>query len=236
VRRSIVCTSEDIVRDFLKKYPQIPRNKFVVITNGFDPADFVGEVPLAQDFTVTHTGNLTGKRNCFSFLEGLKTFLDRDPESRRRTKVLFIGPRDMENELKAEELALTDLVSFQDTLPHGECVRLQRSSHLLLLLEHPSKRGAMIYPGKVFEYAASGRRILALVPEGAAARFVRNSGAGEVVSPSNTVAVADTLSRLFSAYASGNPIRGVRERSELSCYERPRLAADLAAVMEELRS
>ncbi len=230
----VVCTSEEIVIDFLKKYPLIPRDRFVVITNGFDTEDFIKGVPLRKEFTITHTGNLTGKRNCVGFLEGLRMFLDRRPEARAATKVAFIGPRDRENEQKAEQLGLEDVVSFQDSLPHKECVRSQLSSHLLLLIEHYSRRGAMIYPGKLFEYAASGRPVLALVPEGPASRFVRDTGAGEVVSTPDPGAVCDALSRFFSAYESGKPLTGIEDRSLLLPYERSRLTGQLAGLLDEL--
>jgi glycosyltransferase involved in cell wall biosynthesis len=228
----VLCTSEETVIDFLKKYPLLPRDKFVVITNGFDPEDFVESVPLQETFTITHTGNLTGKRNCFGFLEGLRMFLDKKPEARSKTRVVFIGPRDRENELKAQEWGLKDVVCFQDSLPHKECVRFQLSSHLLLLIEHYSRRGAMIYPAKLFEYAASGRPVLALVPDGPASRFVRDTGAGEVVSSSDAASVCNALSRFFSEYESGKPRDGVSDRSVLDPYERPRLARELARLLD----
>ncbi|UCF78317.1 MAG: glycosyltransferase [Candidatus Eiseniibacteriota bacterium] len=230
----VVCTSEETARDFLKKYPRLPREKFVVITNGFDPDDFGEEIPLREKFTVTHTGNLTGRRNCFDFLEGLRTFLEKKPEARQRTEVLLMGPRDSENELRSEELGLADIVVFGDTLPHKESVRLQLSSHLLLLMEHHSRRGALIYPAKVFEYAASGRAVLALVPEGPAARFVRNVCAGTVISTPNPAAVFEALSRFFDAYEAGSPIGGPKDRSALVSYERPALARQLAGQLDLL--
>ncbi|KPJ60007.1 MAG: hypothetical protein AMJ46_08705 [Latescibacteria bacterium DG_63] len=232
----VVCTSEETVRDFMKKYPLIPRDKFVVITNGFDPDDLREEVPLREEFTITHTGNLTGKRNCFDFLEGLKIFLEERPEARAKTKVFFIGPRDRENELRAAQHGLLDVVAFQDSLPHNECVRLQLSSHVLLLIEHQSRRGALIYPAKVFEYVASGRPVLALVPEGPASRFVRDTGAGKVLSTSSPTAISEAVSSFFSAYEAGKPLGGAKDRTALTPYERPRLTRELARLLDELRA
>jgi len=230
----VVCTSAEIVRDFLNKYPRIEPQKFVVITNGFDPDDFVDAVPLEEKFTITHTGILTGKRNAFGFLEGLKLFLGQRPDARHKMHVSFVGPRDTENEHRARELNLLDVVSFRDPLPHGECVRLQRSSHVLLLVEDNSPRGAMIYPAKVFEYAASGRPVLALVPEGAASRFVRELGAGTVCSPSNPLEISKAISSLFSAHESGTPLNGVIDKRLLLPYERQVLTGKLAQVLESL--
>jgi glycosyltransferase involved in cell wall biosynthesis len=238
----VVCTSEDIVTDFTCKHPQLDRRKFVVITNGFDPDDFAGVQARSQDagaasgakFTITHTGILTGKRNCFGFLEGLRVFLERRPDARPRIQVLFIGTRDKENEARAARLGLASVVRFEDTLPHLECIRLQSASQLLLLIEDDSYRGSLIYPAKVYEYAASGRPILALLPEGAAARLVRELNAGVVISPSDADKIAGAIELYFSPHQSGRPLTGVVDKSVLTPYERPALAKTLASLLDEL--
>jgi glycosyltransferase involved in cell wall biosynthesis len=276
----IVCTSEDIVSDFRRKYPLMAPHKFAVVTNGFDPEDFQGVAVRSSDarggsagagggagsaagstpgradtaagamgaervtatpwaesrpgakFSVTHTGILTGKRNSFGFLEGLKLFLERRPGARPKMDVLFVGTRDRENEARARELGLDGVVRFEDTLPHLECVRLQSASDLLLLIEHDSYRGSLIYPAKLYEYAASGRPVLALLPEGAASRLVRSLDAGVVVPPSDAEKVASALELYFSHHESGMPLGGVSDRSLLAPFERPALAKRLASVLD----
>jgi glycosyltransferase involved in cell wall biosynthesis len=230
----VVCTSEEMVRDFLNKYPSLESRKFAVITNGFDPDDFRETVPLREEFTISHTGILTGKRNAFGFLEGLRLFLEQRPDVRSKMRVFFVGPRDRENEIRAGELGLLDVVSFQDSLPHRECVRLQLGSHVLLLIEDDSPRGAMIYPAKLFEYGASGRPIMALVPEGPAARFVRDLKVGIVGSPSKPGEISKAISLFFSAHDSGTPLHGVTDKRLLAPYERGELAKKLAQLLEGL--
>ncbi|MCX5800935.1 MAG: glycosyltransferase family 4 protein [Candidatus Eisenbacteria bacterium] len=227
----VVCTSEEIMRDFLNKYPRLEPRKFHVITNGFDSEDFAGTVALATQFTISHTGILTGKRNAFGFLEGLRLFLEQRPDARPKMRVSFVGPRDSENEVKAEELNLLDVVSFRGSLPHRECVALQRSSQVLLLIEDDSPRGAMIYPAKVFEYGASGRPILALLPEGAASRFVRELKAGTVCSPSDPLEISRAISSFFSAHEAGTPLNGIIDKGLLAAYERRELTKQLARLL-----
>jgi len=230
----VVCTSEEMVRDFLNKYSRLESGKFAVITNGYDPEDFVENVPLREEFTISHTGILTGKRNAFGFLEGLRLFLEQRPDARSKMRVFFVGARDRENELRAKKLNLFDVVCFRDTLPHTDCVRLQLGSHVLLLIEDDSPRGAMIYPAKVFEYAASGRPVMALVPEGPASRFVRDMKMGPVCPPSNPRAIRDAISSFFAAHESGTLVSGVKDRRALVPYERRELAKKLARLFEGL--
>ncbi len=53
---------------------------------------------------------------------------------------------------------------------------------LLLLIPEAGGRGRGVLSGKVFEYLAAERPILAVVPpDGAAAKLLRDTGAGVVV-------------------------------------------------------
>jgi glycosyltransferase involved in cell wall biosynthesis len=84
-----------------------------------------------------------------------------------------------------------------------------------------------VIPGKVFEYVAAGRPILAAVPvEGAAARLIEEIGAG-VVAPSDDVdALRSALVELHARWKRGEL------RVELSDEARRRV--DRRARVEEL--
>jgi glycosyltransferase involved in cell wall biosynthesis len=60
-------------------------------------------------------------------------------------------------------------------------------------------------PGKIFEYLAAERPILAAVPpEGAAANLVRESGAGIVVPPEDVAAMREALVGLAVRWRAGH--------------------------------
>ena len=81
-----------------------------------------------------------------------------------------------------ESLGLGDRVEVIDYVPRRESLRLQRDSDaLLLLIPDAGGRGRGVLSGKVFEYLAAERPVLAVVPpDGAAAELVRETGAGLV--------------------------------------------------------
>ena len=58
--------------------------------------------------------------------------------------------------------------------------------------------------GKVFEYLAAGRPILAVVPpDGAAAELIRETGAGVVVAPDDVEGIRAALHALHARFLDG---------------------------------
>jgi glycosyltransferase involved in cell wall biosynthesis len=78
------------------------------------------------------------------------------------------------------ELGLEQVVEFAPRVPRRESLTAMRSAAALLLLQ-PGHTVSV--PGKLHEYLAAGRPILALAEEGETADIVRASGIGVSVPP-----------------------------------------------------
>jgi glycosyltransferase involved in cell wall biosynthesis len=106
---------------------------------------------------------------------------------------------------------------------------LQRDSDaLLLLIPDAGGRGQGVLSGKVFEYLAAERPILAAVPpEGAAAELIRETGAGVVAAPDDVPDLTRALSELHASWQAGT-----LDGTALSPDDRERLGR--AARVEEL--
>src|SRR4029077_13262608 len=109
---------------------------------------------------------------------------------------------------------------------------LQRDSDaLLLLIPDADGRGQGVLSGKVFEYLAAERPILAAVPpDGAAAGLIREVGTGVVAAPEDVSAIGEALAGLHERWQTGSlngaPLpEDVRER--LDRRSRVREYADL---------
>src|SRR6185295_15064833 len=87
-----------------------------------------------------------------------------------------------------------------------DALALQRDSDaLLLLIPEADGRGRGVLSGKVFEYLAAERPILAAVPpDGAAAELIEETGAGVVAAPDDVQGLARALSELHEAWQNGN--------------------------------
>jgi glycosyltransferase involved in cell wall biosynthesis len=177
-----------------------PKAGITVIPNGADFDDFEGlEYTPGDRFRITHTGSFFGKRNPRPFLTALK-------ESGLETVVArFVGDLNTRDRGWAEQLELGDRLEL---LPFGSRRRslaYQRDSEaLLMLLPEAGERGAPVLPGKIFEYLAAERPILAAVPPtGAAANLIREAGAGIVVAPDDVQAIREALIGLETRWRAG---------------------------------
>src|SRR5437764_5531635 len=143
-----------------------PKGRVVTIPNGCDFDDFTGLAYTPSDrFRVTHAGPFFGKRDPRPFLQGPGAAgLEAIP-------VRFLGdfrPADREF---MERLGLADRVELIEHVPRRESLRLQRNSEaLLLLIPDAGGRGRGVLSGKVFEYLAAERPVLAIVPPDGAPR------------------------------------------------------------------
>ena len=113
-----------------------------------------------------------------------------------------------------------------DYLPRADSLRLQRESEaLLLLVPDAGGRGRGVLSGKVFEYIAAGRPILAVVPpDGAAAELVRETGSGVVARPDDIEGIRQALVDLHARFTNGGlPSVELSEHDEKRLSRRARV-------------
>jgi glycosyltransferase involved in cell wall biosynthesis len=177
-----------------------PRGPVTTIENGCDFDDFAGiTYERSGRFRITHAGSFFGKRDPRPFLRALADSGIED------VTVRFVGgfrPGDREF---MESLGLSDRVELVDYVTRRRSLELQRESDvLLLLIPEAGGRGRGVLSGKVFEYLAAERPILALVPpDGAAAGLLWETGAGVVVAPEDVEGIRDALLGLHAQWRDG---------------------------------
>jgi hypothetical protein len=132
-----------------------------------------------------------------------------------------------------EVAARFSFVRLQEFLPHAETIALMRSADLLFLplYDIPPGRRAGIVPQKTYEYIASGRPILAAVPDGDARDLLEASGAATVCRPSDRGAMCVSLLSDIAAWTAGIPARRPRPEVVEWCSSH-RLTADVASVYD----
>jgi glycosyltransferase involved in cell wall biosynthesis len=211
-----------------------PDARLLRIPNGYD-AEAIEAIPPVRPpsdrLRILHAGMLTQERSAETFLEALAAVAGEDPEVARTVEVRFVGPREDRSERRAKELGLEGMVRFEDPLPQAETLKAEAASHILLLIKHRDDRYRGLVPGKLYEYLALERPVLALVPPGEARDVVEEHRCGEVADPTDAGAIADRLKKMIRHYRAGELDRVYRLRRP-ETFDRRRLAGELAGWLD----
>jgi glycosyltransferase involved in cell wall biosynthesis len=225
---AVVAVSDAIADEVRERSPAGP---VVTIANGSDFDDFAGlEHHLSDRFRITHAGSFFGKRDPRPFLTALgRSGLD-DVVAR------FLGDFRSSDREWAESQNLGKRIELIPYAPRRKSLELQRDSEaLLLLIPDAGGRGRGVLSGKVFEYLAAERPILAVVPpDGAAAGLIRDSGAGIVVAPDDVDGMAEALNELHGRWRDGGLEAAALSPEWQAKISRRARVEELARVLEQV--
>jgi glycosyltransferase involved in cell wall biosynthesis len=226
----VVAVSEPIA-DEVRRFD--PAGEVRVIPNGSDFDDFAGlEYRPGERFRITHTGSFFGQRNPRAFLSALAA------SGLAAVVARVVGDFRAADREWVETLGLGDRLELLPYVPHRRALELQRDSEAnLLLLPDAAGRGRVVPSGKIFEYLAAERPILAAVPpDGAAAELIRETGAGIVVAPEDERGLREALLGLHARWRAGKLTNGYlteEQRRRLSRQTRVEELADLLWSLEQ---
>ena len=115
-------------------------------------------------------------------------------------------------------------------MPQAEGLRhVETTDYLLLTMtDGPS------LPGKLFEYLATGKPIVAISPlDGEVARILRRTGAGRCVAPTDRQGIRNLLLDVYHHQQQGS--NGFRpDWNEIQRFERPRLAGEFGTLIRNI--
>ncbi|MDA3936859.1 MAG: glycosyltransferase [Actinomycetota bacterium] len=233
--RTIIGTSDYAERAMSKRNPRAA-DHILTITNGFDPADFDGEVAARDNerFTVSYVGSFQGDIRPEPFLDAVKLAFEREPALSEDLRVRIAGsPRaSLAEAIVTRKLEQTvRLVGF---VPHEQAIQEMRTADALLLVLADLPHLCPTLTGKLPEYLGARKPILGLVPQGAARDVLERTGAAEIVAPNDVEATADALLRLHAAWRAGS--LPAPDPDLVAEFDRTKLVARLGQVLERVVS
>ncbi len=172
---ALTTVSQDLVRLFSGKTSLNIRNKFYILPNGYDEADFTGlTYQPGEHFTILHTGNMQDHQNPELLWQVLSEMIRETPALREKIRVQLIGRTHPSVEESVNRYQLKEMVAFLPFQPHNEIVRRMKQADLLLMVIPRVENNLGIVTGKFFEYLGSNRPVLVIgPPESDAGRMLR---------------------------------------------------------------
>ena len=148
-------------------------------------------------------------------------------------EVRFYGPREEWVERKINTYGLSSIVKQNGIVPREIALEKQRESQLLLLLKWEDRRERGAYTGKVFEYLAARRPILAT---GGSSDVV-----DELLAETNAGICAPTvedvkniLRKLYRKYKLKGEVTYQGEESKVNKYSHREMAREFSKILDQV--
>lgn len=200
-----------------------------VITNGFDdvPENGITEQSQPDDvFTMSHIGIIGANRNPEKFWEAVGELDIPD------FKIRLIGQTDNSVIESIKKNNIEKFVEIIPYIPHNQVVEEQLKSHVLLLFVNNTPNAKGVLTGKLFEYLASGRPVLAVGPEdGDSAKIISETDSGIVIDFDDKEKMKSVIMDFYQKYKDNQL---VTKRSEsVERFSRRHLAKEYVKLLNQ---
>jgi len=226
----IIMNTPEAVTSLKRQFSDFHSKRIAAITNGYDIDDFKDEVRPRNDdkFRIVHSGylhtesgiRLRNRRHISNMLGGvlndvdvltrshviliraIEKMINLHPAIAEDLEILFIGSADRSDKSYAITSSIYPLIKFSGYLTHKESIAQVRTADLLFLPMHnlPVGKRSTIVPGKTYEYIASGRPIMAAIPEGDAKDILERCGTALICRPDDELGMIETIMKVYEAW------------------------------------
>jgi len=214
-----------------KEFAEITNQPIAVITNGFAKTTLFVREP-DTNFTLVHVGSLLSERNPEVLWLAIKELVARVVGFADDFKLKLVGTVSDDIIANFKAYGIEDYVEIVGYVSHTEAVQTQYNAQLLLLVEMDRVETKAIIPGKLFEYLAAQRPIVALGPEGSdIANILSETKAGAFFGYGEGDSLEHFLKEQYVAFKAGQLLvssEGIEK------YSRRELTREMAKVVKNL--
>ena len=223
IEQSVLITSEKIlvIAPSMKEYYEsnFQSKTIVLLPNGYDSKLApVSKVRLCNGkFVIGYTGTISHydpDRDLSEFFAAFREGLNSEPIIFNKIEVRLYGNISQDDLGKHIDLLDGGHVKIMGSVSMDESVRLQSEFNALLIITGINRK--CVATGKIFEYLASGRPIIALTKNTFAEQIVNSTSTGVCISPRDKCVIYDLLkTTAIEGYIPYNP-----DLEEINRYSR----------------
>ena len=233
----VISVSKPIIEDFERRYPNVDKQKFEIITNGYDENDFAGLNTNHKEkrFKIVYNGTLYGRMSPENILIAIDNLISAGKVDEKKINIEFCGNIGSAHGGKVEafKAKYPEAVTTKNYLPHKESLENLINASAALLIIDEGKGSEGIYTGKIFEYIRSGKPIIGIVPKGVARDLIISTDTGECVYPGDIEGLENIIYRLYMNYIKGKQSMN-QKWDEIEKYERKNLSINLSNIIKNL--
>lgn len=204
-----------------------------VITNGFDESDFLVEkLPNPKKFRIVYTGMFLPDQNPQELWEVLGEMTQENIDFNDQLELVFVGKTDARIVRDIEANGLIRHFQQIDYVAHEQLPEIQQTAAVLLLCINRIENASYILTGKVFEYLASQKPILAFCPDNSdVAEIIRETNSGKNIAFGQKTELKLLLSDMFQRYRKNELSI---DQTSIQAYSRKALTHKLALLFDKM--
>lgn len=205
-----------------------------IIPNGFDPEEFNFDVKQNDIFTISYAGRLyQDKQDPILLFKAISELIAVNKINPSQIRVDFYGQQWNWLDKLIKQCNLQQIAVQNGIRDRSEILKIQKASHLLLLLGWNDESGEGVLTGKIFEYLALKRPILALAAENSAIQYLlKKTKAGTCHNQINTLKTY--LENSYINFKTKQPIAYQAINEEINKYSHIEMAKHFAEVLKSV--
>jgi glycosyltransferase involved in cell wall biosynthesis len=151
-----------VSKGFAELFNRKVEREYHVVTNGFDEQDLVDENPRnsreSKKLIISYTGTMSDIYDPDVFFEALASY-------KGSFEFRIAGSISEGVQKKIDDYGISKSVNYLGYLTHADALKEMSQADVLLLISPMVKNSKGIIPGKLFEYLAAGKPILAIAED-----------------------------------------------------------------------
>jgi glycosyltransferase involved in cell wall biosynthesis len=228
----ILTVGEKYKQKLLSKSSKISPDKISLVRIGYDSSLFNGEpVNTAEAFTVAYVGSIAEYYQPEVFFKAIQPIASTDA----KVRINFVGIASPNIKQLVEKYGLQNAFSEVGYVDHEKAVLYMRQATVLLLINPVTKDEAMIIPGKIYEYLATGKPIINITrKESETALLINECKAGKTFERHETELLQEYLQHLYSLWKEGRLSSLSPDMEAIKQYSHHQIARHLDSLLQRL--
>ena len=212
-----------------KEFQEITKQPIEVITNGYESKEEIS-ASLDKKFSLVHIGSLLSERNPIVLWEVLSELISENKNFANDFQLKLAGTISDSVVESIKSYGLEPNLDLLGYISHSEALQMQHNAQVLLLLEIDREETRAIIPGKLFEYFAAQRPIVALGPKGSDIEgLITETNSGAFFNYSEQKDLKAKITQLYSRFKEG---RLDVNSKNISKYSRKNLTKKMAETIQ----
>jgi len=216
------------------KLHQIHHTPVSVISNGFDPELLNHTASLTSKFSINYTGRVyRGKMDPEPLFKVIRKLIDEHKMDPSDMEIHFWGCNETWLQGMIDKYDLNPVITLHDAVPHEQALEIQRRSQILLLFTWNDPREEGIVTGKIFEYLAARRPVLAIGRSGGTIQEILDETSAGCIAGNEQEIVTAVLG-YYDQYRMMQRVLYSGNDSSIRNYSHQHMACRFATILDSI--